>query len=233
MVAAVKTTGYPADLADRRPRRRRARPGGGRPADDPDRQRRRHPAGAGGAAEPAGQLRVQPAQHRGAERLGPRSGAWPGRAGRRDRRLLRRSRPVPSSSSTTMRRRRCRRSTRATTTTPATRTRPGGRRADDAARATAPTRGRSCSSRCRPELLRRRSTWRTCRRRCQWPSGRRSRHRSCREGLRRGGGHHDTGRHVFARIQDTTPELGGSAKRLDGDATRRRSRNCSTPTTGG
>ena len=67
--AAVQTTGYPPTWPTGRPRRRRARPGGGGPADDPDRHRRRLPAGAGGAAEPAGRLRLQPPRHRRPERL--------------------------------------------------------------------------------------------------------------------------------------------------------------------
>ena len=72
MVAAVKTTGYPGGLADRRPRRRRSGPCVGWPADDPDRQRRRLPARAGTDHQPADQLRVQPPQHRRAERLDAR-----------------------------------------------------------------------------------------------------------------------------------------------------------------
>ena len=55
-----------------------------------------------------------------------------------------------SSFSTTTRRRRCRRSTRATTTTPATRTRPPRAARPRPSPATVPTPGPSCSSRCRP-----------------------------------------------------------------------------------
>ena len=132
-------------------------------------------------ANHAGRLRLQPPRHRRAERHEPHAAARPGRAGRRDRRLLAgagrlQAHPVQ------------RRARAGPGVRPALRLlhrRPGPDRRPAARRrpcpATARTPAPSCSSRCRPGTAGARvQPGQRCRRRCRPPTARPSRSRSCR-----------------------------------------------------
>ena len=93
----VKMVPAALDRASRTTGRRMAATGGvpdpatRRSLVDPDRHRRRLPADAGRGSAPADRLEPRPADVQRRQRLGPRAASGTGGAGRRHRRLLRRS----------------------------------------------------------------------------------------------------------------------------------------------